>query len=91
MNRFSGGYNNLYGGEINQEDTIKDTTTDLFKKSNKQEEKTTNSYILSNDLTRVLKKNRELYNYIELLETEKKELQDTIKSLEKKILLINNK
>ena len=89
MNRFYGGSNNLYGGEINNndsiKDTIKDTTTDIFKKgnTNKQEKKVTNSFILSNDLTRVLKKNRELYNYIEILENEKKELQDRIKQLEK--------
>ena len=101
MNRFYGGSNNLYGGELNNEDTIKDATKDIFKKEKltkqkKEQEqeqeqeqgrgdgqKTTNSFILSNDLTRVLKKNRELYNYIEILENEKKELQDRIKQLEK--------
>ena len=101
MNRFYGGSNNLYGGELNNEDTIKDATKDIFKKEKltkqkkdqeqeqQQEQgqgdgqKTTNSFILSNDLTRVLKKNRELYNYIEILENEKKELQDRIKQLEK--------
>tara|TARA_B100000029_G_scaffold504368_1_gene583084 strand:- start:397 stop:699 length:303 start_codon:yes stop_codon:yes gene_type:complete len=100
MNRFYGGSNNLYGGELNNEDSIKDATKDIFKKEKltkqkKEQEqgqgqgqgdgqKTTNSFILSNDLTRVLKKNRELYNYIEILENEKKELQDRIKQLEKK-------
>ena len=101
MNRFYGGSNNIYGGELNNEDTIKDATKDIFKKEKltkqkKEQEqeqeqeqgqgdgqKTTNSFILSNDLTRVLKKNRELYNYIEILENEKKELQDRIKQLEK--------
>ena len=99
MNRFYGGSNNLYGGELNNEDSIKDATKDIFKKEKltkqkKEQEqeqgqgqgdrqKTTNSFILSNDLTRVLKKNRELYNYIEILENEKKELQDRIKQLEK--------
>ena len=72
MDRFNGGSNNLYGGETKYEDTIKDTTIDIFEKDKsnkqKQEKKITNSYILSNDLTRVLKKNRELYNYIEILE-----------------------
>ena len=32
MNRFYGGSNNLYGGELNNEDTIKDATKDIFKK-----------------------------------------------------------
>ena len=32
MNRFYGGSNNLYGGELNNEDSIKDTTKDIFKK-----------------------------------------------------------
>jgi len=99
MNRFYGGSNNLYGGELNNEDSIKDATKDIFKKEKltkqkKEQEqeqeqgqgdgqKITNSFILSNDLTRVLKKNRELYNYIEILQNEKKELQDRIKQLEK--------
>jgi len=84
MDRFSGGFSNLYGGNIT-ENKIIDTTKDIFKKEevNKETEpKITNSYILSNDLTRVLKKNRELYNYIEILESDKKKLEDKIKSLE---------
>ena len=82
MDRFYGGSVDLYGGKSKKE---KDITTDIFKKdkSNSQNEKKTNSFILSKDLTRVLKKNRELYNYIEILENEKKELQDRIKQLEK--------
>ena len=61
MNRFYGGSNNLYGGELNNEDSIKDTTKDIFKKEKltkqKKEQgqgqgqgdgqKTTNSFKLS--------------------------------------------
>ena len=83
MDRFSNSYN-LYGGQT-KEDTIKDTTKDIFKKEEtdkKKELKVTNSYILSNDLTRVLKKNRELYSYIEILESDKQKLEERIKQLE---------
>ena len=94
MDRFNGGSNNLYEGEFNNIDTIKDTK-DIFKKdkSDKQEKKTTNSYILSTDLTRVLKKNRELYNFIEILENQKKELESENKKLQDKIKKLekNNK
>tara|TARA_Y100000590_G_scaffold73422_1_gene80887 strand:- start:3911 stop:4168 length:258 start_codon:yes stop_codon:yes gene_type:complete len=83
MDRFTNSYN-LYGGQI-KEDKIKDTTTNIFKKEDtnkKTEPKVTNSYILSNDLTRVLKKNRELYSYIEILESDKQKLEERIKQLE---------
>ncbi|MBE18135.1 MAG: hypothetical protein CMH79_05165 [Nitrospinae bacterium] len=86
MDRFSNS-NNLYGGQT-KEDTIKDTTKDIFKKEEtdkKTEPKVTNSYILSNDLTRVLKKNRELYNYIEILESDKQKLEKRVKELEKQL------
>jgi hypothetical protein len=85
MNRFNGSYNNLYGGLV-KEDKITDTTKEIFKKEEVKKEtepKVTNSFILSNDLTRVLKKNRELYSYIEILESDKKKLEDRIKELEK--------
>jgi len=48
MDRFSGGFSNLYGGNIT-ENKIIDTTKDIFKKEevNKEtEHKITNSYIL---------------------------------------------
>ena len=86
MNRFTNSYN-LYGGQI-KEDKIKDTTKDIFKKEETDkttEPKVTNSYILSNDLTRVLKKNRELYNYIEILESDKQKLEKRVKELEKQL------
>ena len=86
MDRFSNSYN-LYGGQT-KEDTIKDTTKDIFKKEEtdkKKELKVTNSYILSNDLTRVLKKNRELYSYIEILESDKQKLEERVKQLEKQL------
>tara|TARA_Y100001970_G_C14151497_1_gene812969 strand:- start:908 stop:1174 length:267 start_codon:yes stop_codon:yes gene_type:complete len=86
MDRFSNSYN-LYGGQT-KEDTIKDTTKDIFKKEEtdkKKELKVTNSYILSNDLTRVLKKNRQLYNYIEILESDKQKLEERVKQLEKQL------
>ena len=86
MDRFYGGFNNLYGG-AQEEDKITDTTKNIFKKEEvkkQTEPKVTNSYILSNDLTRVLKKNRELYSYIEILESDKKKLQDRISELENK-------
>jgi hypothetical protein len=85
MNRFNGSYNSLYGGQV-EEDKITDTTKEIFKKEEVKKEtepKVTNSFILSNDLTRVLKKNRELYSYIEILESDKKKLEDRIKELEK--------
>ena len=84
MNRFQGGFNNLYGGTP-KEDKIADTTKNIFKKEEgdkgdkgdkETKPKVTNSYILSNDLSRVLKKNRELYSYIEILESDKKKLQN---------------
>tara|TARA_B100000900_G_C20150529_1_gene541688 strand:- start:13 stop:279 length:267 start_codon:yes stop_codon:yes gene_type:complete len=86
MDRFTNSYN-LYGGQI-KEDKIKDTTKDIFKKEEtdkKTEPKVTNSYILSNDLTRVLKKNRELYSYIEILESDKQKLEERVKQLEKQL------
>tara|TARA_Y100001935_G_scaffold255336_1_gene267790 strand:- start:4964 stop:5230 length:267 start_codon:yes stop_codon:yes gene_type:complete len=86
MERFTSSYN-LYGGQI-KEDKIKDTTKDIFKKEEtdkKTEPKVTNSYILSNDLTRVLKKNRELYSYIEILESDKQKLEERVKQLEKQL------
>ena len=86
MDRFSNS-NNLYGGQT-KEDTIKDTTKDIFKKEEtdkKTEPKVTNSYILSNDLTRVLKKNRELYSYIEILQSDKEKLEKRVKELEKQL------
>ncbi len=86
MDRFTNS-NNLYGGQI-KEDKIKDTTKDIFKKEEtdkKTEPKVTNSYILSNDLTRVLKKNRELYSYIEILESDKEKLEKRVKELEKQL------
>ena len=85
MNRF-GGTNNLYSNNIKNE--IPDNTKDLFKKEinidGGKPEKVTNSFILSNDLSKVLKKNRELYEYIEILENDKTQLENQIKKLEKK-------
>lgn len=81
MNRLSGGATGLYLNRI-QDDVI-DNTSELFKKENKEKEiqnkeKVTNSFILSNDLTKVLKKNRELYAYIEHLENENKTLKEKL-------------
>ena len=81
MNRLSGGATGLYLNRI-QDDVI-DNTSELFKKENKEKEiqnkeKVTNSFILSNDLSKVLKKNRELYAYIEHLEKENKDLKEKL-------------
>lgn len=81
MNRFRGGTTSLYSNQVN-DDTI-DNTRELFKKENKEKEiqnkeKITNSFILSNDLSKVLKKNRELYAYIEHLEKENEILKDKL-------------
>jgi len=84
MERFTGGSSNLYDGQ-SKEDKLINTTKDIFKKEevNKETEpKITNSYILSNDLTKVLKKNRELYSYIEILQSDVKKLEDKIKKFE---------
>ena len=86
MNRFKIGGSGLYSNNI--KDEIPDNTIELFKKENKEEnkeEKITNSFILSNDLSKVLKKNRELYNYIEMLESDLELHKQQIKKLEKKI------
>ena len=79
MNRFKGGTTGLYSNKIN--DDMIDNTSELFKKENKEKEiqnkeKVTNSFILSNDLSKVLKKNRELYAYIEHLENENRKLKE---------------
>ena len=81
MNRLSGGTNVLYLNRI-QDDVI-DNTSELFKRENKEKEiqnkeKVTNSFILSNDLSKVLKKNRELYAYIEHLEKENDTLKEKL-------------
>lgn len=81
MNRLSGGATGLYLNRI-QDDVI-DNTSELFKKENKEKEiqnkeKVTNSFILSNDLSKVLKKNRELYAYIEHLEKENENLKEKL-------------
>lgn len=81
MNRLSGGTTGLYLNRI-QDDVI-DNTSELFKKENKEKEiqnkeKVTNSFILSNDLSKVLKKNRELYAYIEHLEKENENLKEKL-------------
>ena len=81
MNRLSGGATGLYLNRI-QDDVI-DNTSELFKKENKEKEiknkeKVTNSFILSNDLNKVLKKNRELYAYIEHLEKENENLKEKL-------------
>ena len=81
MNRLRGGATGLYLNRI-QDDVI-DNTSELFKKENKEKEiqnkeKVTNSFILSNDLSKVLKKNRELYAYIEHLEKENENLKEKL-------------
>ena len=81
MNRLSGGATGLYLNRI--KDDVIDNTSELFKKENKEKEiqnkeKVTNSFILSNDLSKVLKKNRELYAYIEHLEKENKTLKEEL-------------
>lgn len=81
MNRLSGGTTGLYLNRI-QDDVI-DNTSELFKRENKEKEiqnkeKVTNSFILSNDLSKVLKKNRELYAYIEHLEKENETLKEKL-------------
>tara|TARA_Y100001958_G_C21221701_1_gene547069 strand:+ start:1007 stop:1261 length:255 start_codon:yes stop_codon:yes gene_type:complete len=81
MNRLSGGTTGLYLNRI--EDDVIDNTSELFKRENKEKEiqnkeKVTSSFILSNDLSKVLKKNRELYAYIEHLENENKILKEKL-------------
>ena len=88
MDRFKVGGSKLYSNNI--KDGIPDNTIELFKKENKEDkedkgDKVTNSFILSNDLSKVLKKNRELYNYIEMLESDLELHKQQIKKLEKKI------
>jgi len=81
MNRLSGGTTGLYLNRI--KDDVIDNTSELFKRENKEKEiqnkeKVTNSFVLSNDLSKVLKKNRELYAYIEHLEKENETLKEKL-------------
>lgn len=85
MNRFGGGTDNLYSNSI--KDDIPTNTKELLKKKETKDEKNDenqNNPILSNDLKKVLRKNRELYEYIKILEGEKNELQKEIDKLKKK-------
>ncbi len=84
MNRFGGGTDNLYSNSI--KDDIPTNTKELLKKKETKDEKNDenqNNPILSNDLKKVLRKNRELYEYIKILEDEKNELQKEIDKLKK--------
>ena len=84
MNRFGGATDNLYSNSI--KDDIPTNTKELLKKKETKDEKNDenqNNPILSNDLKKVLRKNRELYEYIKILESEKNELQKEIDKLKK--------
>tara|TARA_A100001015_G_scaffold315298_1_gene426795 strand:+ start:2264 stop:2524 length:261 start_codon:yes stop_codon:yes gene_type:complete len=84
MNRFGGATDNLYSNNI--KDDIPTNTKEILKKKETKDEKNDenqNNPILSNDLKKVLRKNRELYEYIKILESEKNELQKEIDKLKK--------